>query len=312
MKNTLSTTGSRASPDTVKELQRLGGGLREGQGRRRRSRRSSSTSAATTPPNTLRELATVWHKEAQKTNNKDTYALAQYLYKEYLTRFPKEKDVYQMTFYYAELLFKLGSNGDNQQYCDAAPIYTKVVKLDPQPTAKYLKDAAYAAVISWKNCLSVDDSGAATRKRRHERRSASEMKDGGKKRQGEGRGRRDARSSRSRSPRTSRRCSRPSIRTSSTCPIRRSCRPSSIARRASTTSTTTSTRRCRCSRTSPSTTTTSELALYSTNLLFDCLDLPEEVRRAAGARSTSTARCTRRRTRRSKAQCAQLKSAARP
>ena len=44
---------------------------------------------------TLRELATVWHKEAQKTNNNDTYALAQYLYKEYLSRFPKEKDAYR-------------------------------------------------------------------------------------------------------------------------------------------------------------------------------------------------------------------------
>ena len=31
--------------------------------------------------------------------------------------------------------------------------------MNPRPTAKYLKEAAYAAVISWKNCLSVEDSG---------------------------------------------------------------------------------------------------------------------------------------------------------
>ena len=55
----------------------------------------------------LRELATTWHREAQKTQNKDTYALAQYLYKEYLDNFPNEKDAYVMSFYYAELLFKL-------------------------------------------------------------------------------------------------------------------------------------------------------------------------------------------------------------
>src|SRR4029434_3127680 len=83
--------------------------------------------------NTLRELATVWHKEAQKTNNNDTYSLAQYLYKEYLNKFPSEKDAYVMTFYYAELLFKLGMNGENQKYCEAAPIYSKVVEIDPNP-----------------------------------------------------------------------------------------------------------------------------------------------------------------------------------
>ena len=55
----------------------------------------------------LRELATTWHKEAQKTGVKETYDLAQYLYKEYLKQFPKEKDIYPMTFYYGELLFKL-------------------------------------------------------------------------------------------------------------------------------------------------------------------------------------------------------------
>src|SRR4051794_5804100 len=64
-----------------------------------------------------------------------------------------------MSFYYAELLFTLGQKAnDNQKYCEAAPAYTKVVELNPQPTAKYLKESAYAAVISWKNCLSVEDN----------------------------------------------------------------------------------------------------------------------------------------------------------
>jgi tetratricopeptide (TPR) repeat protein len=159
MKNTLSATGSRAQADNVKELQRLGA-VYEKVKDMKTIKKEQLEECRDTTRNTLGELATVWHKEAQKTNNNDTYALAQYLYKEYLTRFPKEKDVYQMTFYYGELLFKLGSNGDNNSYCNAAPVYTKVVELNPAPTAKYLKEAAYAAVISWKNCLSVaDDSG---------------------------------------------------------------------------------------------------------------------------------------------------------
>src|SRR5204862_7296935 len=68
----------------------------------------------------LRELATTWHKEAQKTGVKETYDLAQYLYKEYIKGFPQEKDIYPMTFYYGELLFKL------ERFCDAAPVYTEV------------------------------------------------------------------------------------------------------------------------------------------------------------------------------------------
>ena len=97
----------------------------------------------------LRELATTWHREAQKTQNQDTYALAQYLYKEYLDAFPREKDAYVMSFYYAELLYKL------EKWMPAAEAYTKVVKMKPR--GKHLKEAAYAAVISWKNALNVEE-----------------------------------------------------------------------------------------------------------------------------------------------------------
>jgi tetratricopeptide (TPR) repeat protein len=169
MKNTLSMTGSRAAPDTVKELQRLSAvyeKVRTSPGLKKEQLDECRDNTA----NTLRELAIVWHKEAQKTNNNDTYALAQYLYKEYLTRFPKEKDAYQMTYYYGELLFKLGSNGDNQKYCEAGPVYSKVVEMNTNPSSKYLKDAAYAAVISYKNCLAVEDTGGDTQAAQIEKR----------------------------------------------------------------------------------------------------------------------------------------------
>lgn len=97
----------------------------------------------------LRELATTWHREAQKTQNQATYALAQLLYKEYLDNFPNVADAYLMSFYYSELLFKL------EKWQQAAEAYTRVVKM--KADGKYLKEAAYAAVISWKNALNVQE-----------------------------------------------------------------------------------------------------------------------------------------------------------
>src|SRR5262249_1629281 len=93
-------------------------------------------------------------------------------------KFPKEKDAYIMTWYYSELLFKLGTNGDNQKFCEAAPVYTQVVTMDPAPTSKYLKEAAYAAVISWKNCLSVEDSVEDAQKGRTEKRKEAAAQKG--------------------------------------------------------------------------------------------------------------------------------------
>ena len=169
LRNTLSRTGAKAHPDNVKELQRLAAVY----DKFRDSKNLKQETVDECRDNTagsLRELATVWHKEAQKTKDKDVYSLAQYLYKEYLKNFPKEKDIYLMTFYYAELLFTLGASGETQKYCESAPIYTKVVELDPDPKAKWLKEAAYAAVISWKNCLAVDDTGGDTKEKQIEKR----------------------------------------------------------------------------------------------------------------------------------------------
>lgn len=162
MKNTLSLTGSRATPEVVKELQRLAAVYDKVKGSPA-IKKNDLEECRDNTADTLRELAVVWHKEAQKTNDNNTYAQAQYLYKEYLEKFPKAKDAYRMTYYYAELLWKLGANGDTNKYCDAAPVYTHVVQMNPDPNAKFLKDSAYAAVLAWKNCLNVDESGEAVR-----------------------------------------------------------------------------------------------------------------------------------------------------
>ena len=151
LSNTLSKNGSRATADSVKELQRLSAVWEKYQGMKD-VKPAQVEECRDNTAGSLRELATTWHKEAQKTGVKETYDLAQYLYKEYIHRFPKEKDIYPMTFYYGELLYKL------EKFCDAAPIYTQVVTLDPSDKARYRNESAYAAVISWKNCLNVDDS----------------------------------------------------------------------------------------------------------------------------------------------------------
>jgi tetratricopeptide (TPR) repeat protein len=98
-----------------------------------------------------KELALVWHKEAQRTKNPDTYVLVRYVYKDYLDRFSKEKGALDMGFYYAEVLWT------TQQWREAAEQYTKVVELDPR--GRWVKEAAYAAVLSWKNALNIDDTG---------------------------------------------------------------------------------------------------------------------------------------------------------
>ncbi len=174
LRNTLSKTGSRATPDSVQELERLAAvfeKFKSMEGVKKEAVEECRDNTA----GSLRELATTWHKEAQKTNVKETYALAQSLYREYLAKFPKEKDVYPMTFYYGELLFKL------EKFCDAAPVYTNVVTLDPSNAAKYRNEAAYAAVISWKNCLNVDDSGQAQEEETKKLRKGDVGKDRTKK-----------------------------------------------------------------------------------------------------------------------------------
>ena len=121
----------------------------------------------------LRELATTWHREAQKTQNIETYALAQQLYKEYLKNFPKEKDAYEMTYYLAELLYKL------KRWEESAEVYTKVVKMKGK--GKYLKDAAYAAVISWRYALNVQSETQDTKRKTKKRRKGRRGKRGKKK-----------------------------------------------------------------------------------------------------------------------------------
>ena len=59
---------------------------------------------------TMRQMATVWHDEAEKTRKQETYDLAEQAYQAYVQHFPKDKDAYEMSYYYAELLWAQGVN----------------------------------------------------------------------------------------------------------------------------------------------------------------------------------------------------------
>lgn len=147
VRNTLSQGTKR---DQVQEIQRLGaayGRVSKGQS----IKKDVLEECKNAYHDTTKELALIWHKEAQKTKNPDTYQLVKFVYKEYLDHFPKDKGSVDMSFYYAEVLWV------TESWKEAAEQYTRVVEIDPR--GKYVKEAAYAAVLAWKNALNIDDSG---------------------------------------------------------------------------------------------------------------------------------------------------------
>src|SRR5690554_3552147 len=100
----------------------------------------------------VREWTTQYHREAQKTKNDDIYAMAFFLYKNYLETYPKSKDVYTMTFFYGELLYKL------QQWEDAAAAYEKVLEIDAK--GKYTENAVHAAVLAYFKVVDTSEEQA--------------------------------------------------------------------------------------------------------------------------------------------------------
>lgn len=147
LRNTLSAGDKR---DQVQELKRLGN-VYEVMVKKTDVKKDVMAECKNSYHDTAKELALIWHKEAQRTKNADTYQLAGMVYKEFLSHFNQEKDTPEITFYYGEILWQMNA------WKEAAEIYTKVVQLAPK--GKYVKDAAYAAVLAWKNALNISDEG---------------------------------------------------------------------------------------------------------------------------------------------------------
>jgi tetratricopeptide (TPR) repeat protein len=99
----------------------------------------------------LMELATVAHKHAQQTKDAKDYEAAASLYEQYFAR-PTHPEEHAMSFYYAELLFRM------QRYDDAAKYYDRAVSVDAK--GKFAKDAAYASMISMKNATQSPENAS--------------------------------------------------------------------------------------------------------------------------------------------------------
>jgi tetratricopeptide (TPR) repeat protein len=140
------TQSSGTKRDQVQELERLGAIHDTVAAALKKADRDECRDAL---HDATKELALVWHKEAQRTKNLDTLALDRHVYELFLAHFPADADAYDMGYYFGELLWTLA------QWRDAAIQYTKVV--DARPAGRWVKEAAYAAVLAWQNALGAEE-----------------------------------------------------------------------------------------------------------------------------------------------------------
>ncbi|TPV92864.1 MAG: tetratricopeptide repeat protein [Myxococcales bacterium FL481] len=117
---------------------------------------------------TMKQMATVWHDEAHKTNLPLTYQLAEKAYSYFLEVFPKDKDAYELQYYYGELLWSLASNHYNSKaesdrneglkyFRKSHAEFVKALELNPK--GKFTRDAAQAQMLAMKNALEYDETG---------------------------------------------------------------------------------------------------------------------------------------------------------
>lgn len=103
----------------------------------------------------LRNMATLYHNQALKTHNATDYALAYDLYSDYVQTFPETPQAYNMTFFFAELLYKL------EKWKEAATQYERALEL--KADGEYTKDAAHGAVLAYKKLLDIkQDKGSGS------------------------------------------------------------------------------------------------------------------------------------------------------
>ena len=117
---------------------------------------------------TMIQMATVWHDEADKTRRPETYALSEDAYRAFMKFFPEDKDAYEMNYYYADILWQQASNLYNNKdrktqeeglakFKLAHDEFVRV--LERKPDGKYTQDAAYAQMLAMKNYLEYDETG---------------------------------------------------------------------------------------------------------------------------------------------------------
>ena len=215
-----------------------------------------------------------------------------------------------MTFYYGELLFKLGSNGDNQKYCDAAPVYTKVVELESEadgevPQGGGLRGRHLVEELPLRRGRSSDMRGHEEEAPGHDGKEGQGQAEGATRRtekvlepqpipepEEDDRGLRHVHQVRAGLARAAEHQVPQGAHLLRGQPLRRGDAAVQGHRR--------------------STTRTRSSAIYSANLLFDCLGFNKKYDDLAGGARRVTARCTSEKDADFKAQCATLEVAARP
>ncbi|MEZ4464560.1 MAG: tetratricopeptide repeat protein [bacterium] len=106
----------------------------------------------------LRAMAVEYHRQWTKTKAEKDAAIAAELYGDYVKTFPDSPNIYDMTFFYGELLYA------QKKWKEAARAYERVLEL--KENGDYTKDAAHGAVLSYKKLLQPkqdkgDNKGAA-------------------------------------------------------------------------------------------------------------------------------------------------------
>ncbi len=109
------------------------------------------------------------HKEAQKQNNNQKYALAQKGYSRYRELYPKGRFYYDALFFSAEINFYLARKENNTTkstnlFCKAARNYKRVASLTVK--GKYFKSAAKSMLVSVSLCF--DQEWKKIRKRKYQ------------------------------------------------------------------------------------------------------------------------------------------------
>jgi len=119
---------------------------------------------------TMKQMATVWHDEAEKTKLARTYELAENSYRVFLTTFKGDEDAYELQYYYGELLWALATqyyaSKDKTERAKGLEYFKKahdefVNTLELKPDGKYTADAAFAQMLAMKNFLEYDETGGA-------------------------------------------------------------------------------------------------------------------------------------------------------
>jgi tetratricopeptide (TPR) repeat protein len=122
----------------------------------------SCSGPAGTTPQALAEQARAAHRAATRSESIADFGRAQTLYGRYLGQVP---DDYEMSFFHAELLFKVAERDPQPAHWErAAAEYQRVAEL--RPDGAHLREAAYGHVMATMNALGLDheasDSGPLT------------------------------------------------------------------------------------------------------------------------------------------------------